>query len=110
LTAYGKFLKKFRIDRNETLADMAGKLKISSAYLSSIENGTREIPAKMSMNIKLAYSLAFKEFLALIAAENATPRKVRRLPLSGTTVRITGRKLKVGGILKFICIISITIV
>jgi HTH-type transcriptional regulator, competence development regulator len=81
LTAYGKFLKKFRIDRNETLADMAGKLKISSAYLSSIENGTREIPAKMSMNIKLAYSLAFNEFLALIAAENATPRKTVTLEL-----------------------------
>jgi HTH-type transcriptional regulator, competence development regulator len=81
MTAYGKFLKKFRIDRNETLADMAGKLDISPAYLSAIENGTREIPAKMSPNIKQAYDLPFKEFLALIAVEKDTPRKTVTIEL-----------------------------
>ncbi|HAH61855.1 MAG TPA: transcriptional regulator, partial [Treponema sp.] len=44
LTEFGKFLKKMRIDKSETLAVMAGKLGISAAYLSSIENGTRDIP------------------------------------------------------------------
>jgi len=81
LTAYGKFLKKFRIDRNEKLADMAAKLEISSAYLSAIENGTREIPGKMSLSIKFAYDLSFKEFMTLIAAEKDTPRKTVTIEL-----------------------------
>jgi HTH-type transcriptional regulator, competence development regulator len=81
LTAYGKFLKKFRIDRNETLADMSGKLGISSAYLSAIENGTREIPAKMSVDIKAAYNLPLNEFLGLITAEKDTPRKTVTIEL-----------------------------
>lgn len=36
-TNYGKVLRKIRVDRDELLKDMAGKLGITSAYLSSIE-------------------------------------------------------------------------
>ena len=38
VTEYGKLLRKIRIDHDEILKDMAGKLEITSAYLSSIEN------------------------------------------------------------------------
>jgi len=81
LTAYGKCLKKFRIDHNEKLADMAAKLEISPAYLSAIENGTREIPAKMSFGIRMAYGLTFKEYLPFIEAQKNTPRKMVTIEL-----------------------------
>ena len=44
VTSYGKILRKIRIDEGEILGEMAQKLEISSAYLSSIENGDRNLP------------------------------------------------------------------
>lgn len=44
LTAVGKFLRKLRIDRGEILRDMATKLGVSSAFLSSVENGRKKMP------------------------------------------------------------------
>ena len=43
VTAFGKILRKMRIDCSEVLGVMAKRLKVSPAYLSSIENGGREI-------------------------------------------------------------------
>lgn len=45
LTALGKELRFLRISRGELLKDMACKLSITPAYLSSIENGKR-VPSK----------------------------------------------------------------
>ena len=45
LTALGKELRILRISRGELLKDMACKLSITPAYLSSIENGKR-VPSK----------------------------------------------------------------
>ena len=45
LTAVGKELRILRISRGELLKDMACKLSITPAYLSSIENGKR-VPSK----------------------------------------------------------------
>ena len=44
VTVFGKYLRKMRIDCSEILGKMAGRLGISAAYLSAIENGCREIP------------------------------------------------------------------
>ena len=44
VTAFGKILRKMRIDTSEVLGDMAKRLGVSAAYLSSIENNGREIP------------------------------------------------------------------
>lgn len=57
VTEFGKFLRKMRIDRSERLGDMAGKLGVSSAYLSSIENGAREIPEDFVAKIAAEYGL-----------------------------------------------------
>lgn len=57
VTEFGKFLRKMRIDRSERLGDMAGKLGVSSAYLSSIENGAREIPEDFVAKIATKYGL-----------------------------------------------------
>ncbi len=44
LTPFGKAARKIRIDRGETLGDMADALGISAAFLSSAETGKRNVP------------------------------------------------------------------
>lgn len=56
-----KFLAIKRIENNENLFDMARKLDISIAYLSSIENGKREIPRDFFEKIKKNYNLNLNE-------------------------------------------------
>lgn len=57
VTQYGKILRKIRIDEGEILGDMAKKLDISVAYLSSIENGDRNLPNEFTKKISRIYSL-----------------------------------------------------
>lgn len=57
MTKLGKSLRILRIGRDENLYDMASKLKISSSYLSSIENGLRNMPSDLLLKIKDAYAL-----------------------------------------------------
>ena len=56
-----KFLAIKRIENNENLFDMPRKLDISIAYLSSIENGKREIPRDFFEKIKKNYNLNLNE-------------------------------------------------
>lgn len=51
LTEYGKYLRKLRVDSNETMKDMAEKFGVTVSYLSAVELGKREIPS--SWNSKL---------------------------------------------------------
>ena len=44
LTEFGKFTRKLRIDLNETLYQMAKKLNVSSAFLSAVEVGSKNVP------------------------------------------------------------------
>lgn len=60
-TPLGKALRKMRIDRDELLKDMAGKLDMSSSMLSSIENGTRKAPNGFMERIENAYALTDEE-------------------------------------------------
>ena len=43
LTEFGKALRRIRLDNDELLKDMADKLKVSSAYLSAVENGKKNL-------------------------------------------------------------------
>lgn len=58
VTAFGKILRKMRIDCSEVLGVMAQRLKVSPAYLSSIENGGREIPDDFITKIVTEYGLS----------------------------------------------------
>lgn len=58
VTAFGKILRKMRIDCSEVLGVMAQRLKVSPAYLSSIENGGREIPDAFITKIVTEYGLS----------------------------------------------------
>lgn len=57
ITDFGKQLRKIRIDEQELLADMAQKLGVSSAYLSAVETGKRNIPDAWLQKIISVYKL-----------------------------------------------------
>ncbi|WP_375661044.1 XRE family transcriptional regulator [Bartonella sp. CL71SXKL] len=57
LTSFGKTLRKLRIDHAERLLDMAKKLDISVAFLSSVEIGKKSVPVGMEEKIIELYDL-----------------------------------------------------
>ena len=57
VTAFGKFCRKLRIDDGELLIDMAGKLGVSTAFLSKVENGRRKPPEEWEEKIIQLYDL-----------------------------------------------------
>ena len=65
LTSLGKFLRTFRIQEEELLKDMAEKLNVAPAYLSSIENGKRTPTKKLIDNIIHTYQLSGEAFSEL---------------------------------------------
>ncbi len=81
-TEIAKFLRKIRIDCDESLGDMAEKIGLSAAYLSAIENSKRTAPEDMKENLYKAYSLSEEQKLefARLVAES---RKKVEIGLSG---------------------------
>lgn len=66
---YGKTLRKIRIDKGLTLAQMAQAVGITSAYLSTIERGNRKIPKNLTQNIIGHYELSNEQVAELQKAE-----------------------------------------
>lgn len=85
LTSLGRFLRKLRIDRNELLKDMAGKLGVSVSFLSAVENGKKHMPATWNAQICKMYELSENqrsEFTRAIAETEDT----LDMNLSGTNM------------------------
>ncbi len=57
VTPFGKILRKLRIDHSERLLDMAKKLDISVAFLSSVEIGKKSVPVRLEEKIIELYGL-----------------------------------------------------
>lgn len=74
-TEYGKFLKKIRIDKDEQLQTMAGNLRVTPSYLSSIESGIRDIPVDFTAKIAEQYNLSKEQKEDLRKLELSIPRK-----------------------------------
>lgn len=74
LTLFGQYVRKLRIDHNELLKDMAGRLGVTASYLSAVETGKRKIPENWTAEIGRLYDLDFHEQEALdtAAARSAT--------------------------------------
>lgn len=69
-TEIAKFLRKLRIDNDQSLGDMADKINLSAAYLSAIENDKRTAPEEMKENLFKVYDLSEEkklEFARLVA-------------------------------------------
>lgn len=61
LTEFGKVIRKIRLDKGEILKNMAERLGVSSSFLSSVENGRKDIPEKWLDQIVDFYNLNEKE-------------------------------------------------
>ena len=62
ITNFGKFCRRLRIDNGELLYDMAKKLGVSSAFMSSVENGKKKPPKEWESKIKALYTLNEEEY------------------------------------------------
>ena len=58
LTELGKELRKIRIDQDEKMIEMAGRLEKSSAFISSIETGKKNPPIGFEEIVVRVYGLA----------------------------------------------------
>ena len=70
MTDIAKFLRKLRIDNEQSLGDMAKVLNISAAYLSAIENGKRTAPEELKDALFANFVLSEEqklEFARLVA-------------------------------------------
>lgn len=90
LTALGKFLRKLRIDRGEVLKDMADKLEVSSAFLSSVENGKKKMPEAWKCKIPEIYDLSTQQREEFF---DAAEEQQTRVELDLTTVTKPQRDL-----------------
>lgn len=79
LTPFGKAARKIRIDRSETLGDMADALGISAAFLSSVETGKRNIPENLVEKIVRYFDLkgADAQELRRLAADSRNTIKLK---------------------------------
>lgn len=57
LTEFGKAIRKIRLDKGEILKDMAKRLGVSSACMSAVENGRKNVPEKWIDQIIEFYQL-----------------------------------------------------
>lgn len=76
LTAFGRALRKIRIDRNLLLKDMADALRCSSPFLSAIESGKKKIPEDMIDRISNYYGLNSDEIQSLKDGRDQSLREV----------------------------------
>lgn len=77
LTTFGKFCRILRIEHNHLLKDMADALEVSSAFLSAVENGRKEVPSAWFEKIKEVYMLTEEASRQLVAAIDATKKEYR---------------------------------
>ncbi len=85
VTTFGKTIRKLRIDAGIVLKDMAETLGVSSAYLSSIELGKKNITTKIIESICANYSLSDSQKSELEKAADISQPSIK-LDLRDNTV------------------------
>lgn len=79
-TQLGKFLRKIRIDHDERMYDMAKRIGVSSAFLSSVENGRKKPSDDLIKKIVSEYQLTLEQQKELAYAKNES---LQQIDLSG---------------------------
>lgn len=64
-TSFGKFARELRMNNNELLKDMAGKLYVTSSYLSAVEHGKKRIPDDWQEKLSEIYHLSSEQIAEL---------------------------------------------
>lgn len=77
VTTFGKFCRILRIEHNHLLKDMADALDVSSAFLSAVENGKKEIPSTWLEKISDLYSLTESTAKQLATAIDTSRKEYR---------------------------------
>lgn len=98
LTPLGKYLKKLRVDNSEILKNMADKLKVSSSFLSAVENGKKKMPSTWNNEIVRIYKLNHSEQTAFTKAIAETEKSME-IDLSNTSIQ--NRELAISFARKF---------
>ena len=98
LTPLGKYLKKLRVDNSEILKNMADKLKVSSSFLSAVENGKKKMPSTWNNEIVRIYKLNHNEQTAFTKAIAETEKSME-IDLSNTSIQ--NRELAISFARKF---------
>ncbi len=77
LTGFGKYCRKLRIDRDQTIEDMAKILGVTKSYLSFAETGKRRVPERWGGVIANLYKLPEEErekLSILVRVDNLSSR------------------------------------
>ena len=77
ITSFGKELRKLRIDHEEILKDMADRLGVSSAFLSAVEVGKKNIPEGWPQKIAIIYKLTPDEERHLLSCARESIRSIK---------------------------------
>ena len=76
VTVFGSFLRKVRLDHNERLYDMAKKIGISAAFLSSVEHGRKKIPNDLITKVIDLYNLNSDQTAKLMDAVSSSNKVI----------------------------------
>ena len=77
LTSFGKLCKKIRVDNNQVLYDMANVLGVKPSFLSSVENGKKNVPDSWCEIIREEYGLNEKDYESLLEAKELSKTQVK---------------------------------
>lgn len=76
LTEFGKLLRRLRLDKLIRLKDMAEAIGVSSAFLSAVETGNKEIPDNLVQNIIQYLQLDEQQISELYKAVDETRKSI----------------------------------
>lgn len=91
-TTAGNFLRDVRLDKSETLRDMAEALGVSSAFLSAVENGKKKMPDSWYSTLSQKYNLDSSQLAEL---KNAVLESSDVIKLNLSKTNTTSRRLAV---------------
>lgn len=77
LTAFGREVRKLRIDRTETLRQMADALQVSPAFLSAVETGSKPLPEGFLERVIKHFKSSNEQRTILENAANMSQKKVQ---------------------------------
>lgn len=91
--AFGKYCRILRLHKYEKQRDMARRLGVSAAYLSSVELGKKAIPANFEKKISVEYELDAHNQKLLHDAINQSRKyiKIETLCLTEHQIRIASQ-------------------
>ena len=89
ITNLGRQLRIIRINCDETLKNMSDRIGISSAYLSAIENGNRDMPSELLDKIITEYKIEDELLLRTNYVKSLKKFKINMKNFSGEKKLLT---------------------